>query len=47
MAGTATQLLVIGTRGRGAFQDMLLGSVSQHLLRNSACTVAVVHDATR
>ena len=38
------QLLVVGTRGRGAVRGMLLGSVSQHLLRHSACTVAVVHE---
>jgi nucleotide-binding universal stress UspA family protein len=43
-SGTA-QLLVVGTRGRGALRGMLLGSVSQHVLRQSACTVAVVHEA--
>jgi len=37
------QLLVVGSRGRGALRGMLLGSVSQHLLRHSACDVAVVH----
>ena len=42
-SGTA-QLLVVGTRGRGAVRGLLLGSVSQHLLRHSACTVAVVHE---
>jgi nucleotide-binding universal stress UspA family protein len=45
-ASAGAQLLVVGTRGRGAVRGMLLGSVSQHLLRHSACTVAVVHDAT-
>jgi nucleotide-binding universal stress UspA family protein len=44
-ASTNAQLLVVGTRGRGAVRGMLLGSVSQHLLRYSACTVAVVHEA--
>lgn len=44
LGSTTAQLLVVGTRGRGAFRGMLLGSVSQHLLRHSACTVAVVHD---
>jgi nucleotide-binding universal stress UspA family protein len=40
-----TQLLVVGSRGRGALRGMLLGSVSQHLLRHSACDVAIVHGA--
>jgi nucleotide-binding universal stress UspA family protein len=38
-----TQLLVVGSRGRGALRGMLLGSVSQHLLRHAACDVAIVH----
>ncbi|MEU4424761.1 universal stress protein [Actinoplanes sp. NPDC024001] len=42
-ASTGAQLLVVGSRGHGAFSGLLLGSVSQHLLRHSACTVAVVH----
>ncbi|GAA0549289.1 universal stress protein [Paractinoplanes ferrugineus] len=42
VAGETAQMLVVGTRGRGALRGMLLGSVSQHLLRHSSCTVAVV-----
>jgi nucleotide-binding universal stress UspA family protein len=44
LAGTTAQLLVVGTRGRGAVRGMLLGSVSQHLLHHAACTVAVVRE---
>jgi nucleotide-binding universal stress UspA family protein len=44
LASKTAQLLVIGTRGRGPVQGILLGSVSQHVLRNAACTVAVAHD---
>jgi nucleotide-binding universal stress UspA family protein len=44
LASTTAQLLVLGTRGRGAIRGMLLGSVSQHLLHHSACTVAVVRE---
>ena len=46
-ASRTAQLLVAGTRGRGAVRGMLLGSVSQHLLRHSACTVVVVHETAR
>lgn len=42
-AGATARLLVVGSRGRGAVRSALLGSVSQHLLRHSPCTVAVVH----
>jgi nucleotide-binding universal stress UspA family protein len=37
-------LLVVGTRGRGAFKAMLLGSVSHALIYGARCTVAVVGD---
>jgi nucleotide-binding universal stress UspA family protein len=43
-AGSTAQLLVVGSRGRGPLRGILLGSVSQHLLRHSACSVAVVHE---
>ena len=37
-------VLVVGTRGRGGIKRALLGSVSDHLVRNAPCPVLVVRD---
>jgi len=36
-------LVVVGSHGHGAFAGMLIGSVSEHLVRHAPCAVVVVH----
>ena len=40
-------LLVVGSKGHGAFTGMLVGSVSLHCVTSASCPVVVVHGKGR
>lgn len=46
-ASRGADLLVVGSRGRGAFADMLLGSVSLHCAQHADCPVVIVRHRSR
>lgn len=42
-AATGAQMLIVGSRGRGGFEGMTLGSVAQAMLHHAPCPVGIVH----
>ena len=44
---TAVDLVVVGSRGRGGFSGLLLGSTSQGVLSHASCPVLVVPDRSK
>jgi nucleotide-binding universal stress UspA family protein len=44
-AAAGAQLLVVGARGRGGFDEMSLGSIAEAVLQYAPCPVGVVHQA--
>ena len=42
-AAKGADMLVVGSRGRGGFRGLLLGSVSQQCLHHAPCPIVVVH----
>ena len=46
-ASESVDLVVVGTHGRGTIGRLLLGSVSEYVVRNAPCPVLVVRPASR
>jgi nucleotide-binding universal stress UspA family protein len=42
-----TDLIVMGTHGRGGFAHLMLGSVAERVLRSAQCPVLTVRDTSR
>jgi nucleotide-binding universal stress UspA family protein len=45
VASETADLLVVGTRGRGGFERLILGSVADQCIRHATCSVLVVRAA--
>jgi nucleotide-binding universal stress UspA family protein len=41
--GERVSLIVMGSTGKGYFKQMLMGSVSENMVRNARCPVLIVH----